>query len=183
MLINSLILAISSSIDSLSIGLTYGIKGTKITFISQFILSFISIFTTTISILLGNLIKEYLTDTISKIIGSGILIFLGILIIIQTKKEKESYDFNHSNIIDPLEALALGIALSLDSICIGIGGSVFGLRITLFPILVTFIQLLFLNLGNIFGNKLLKLKHFSSTLCSLSSGILLILIGSIKLIF
>ena len=38
MFINSLFLAISSSIDSLGIGITYGIKGTKISYIANFIL-------------------------------------------------------------------------------------------------------------------------------------------------
>ena len=42
MIINSLILAVSSSIDSLGIGITYGIKNTKISLIARFILFIIS---------------------------------------------------------------------------------------------------------------------------------------------
>ena len=180
MLINSLLLALSSSIDSLGIGITYGIKNTKINILSQIILFIISVFVTTLSIMLGSILKSFLSDMISKIIGSGILILLGIIIIFQTKEKSGSFDFNHSNIIDPSEAIALGITLSLDSLCIGIGGSIFGLEISLFPLLVAIMQLLFLNLGNYFGRKLICYLHVSSGILSAISGILLILIGIIK---
>lgn len=180
MLINSLILALSSSIDSLGIGITYGIKNTKITVYSQIILFIISVFVTTISIMLGSVLKSFLSDIISKIIGSGILILIGIIIIFQTKDKSSSFDFNHSNIIDPSEAIALGIALSLDSLCIGIGGSIFGLNITLFPLSVAVLQLLFLNLGNFFGKRLIKFVNIPSGIWSIFSGGLLILIGIVK---
>ncbi len=180
MLINSLLLALSSSIDSLGIGITYGIKNTKINIFSQIILFIISVFVTTLSIMLGSILKNFLSDMISKIIGSGILILLGIIIIFQTEEKSGSFDFNHSNIIDPSEAIALGITLSLDSLCIGIGGSIFGLKISLFPLLVAIMQLLFLNLGNYFGRKLIRYLHVSSGILSAISGVLLILIGIIK---
>ena len=180
MLINSLLLALSSSIDSLGIGITYGIKNTKISIFSQIILFIISIIVTTISVMLGSVLKNFLSDIISKFIGSGILIILGIVIIIQTKEKSSSFDFNHSNIIDPSEAIALGIALSLDSLCIGIGGSVFGLDISMFPILVATLQLAFLNLGNFFGRKLIKAVNIPSGIWSILSGGLLVLIGIVK---
>lgn len=180
MLINSLLLALSSSIDSLGIGITYGIKNTKITLLSQIILFIISIFVTTISITLGSILKSFLSDNFSKIIGSGILICLGIIIIFQTKEKSGSFDFNQSNIIDPSEAIALGVALSLDSLCIGIGGSIFGLEISVFPILVAVLQILFLNLGNFSGRKLIKIMNIPHSFWSILSGTFLILIGIVK---
>ena len=180
MLINSLLLALSSSLDSLGIGITYGLKNTKISPSSQIILSIISIIVTTISIMIGGILKNFLSDIISKVIGSGILMLLGIIIIIQAKSKNGSFDFNNSNVIDPSEAVALGIALSLDSLCIGIGGSIFGLKISLFPILVALLQLLFLNLGNFLGRKLIKICKIPAGIWSTLSGILLILIGIVK---
>ena len=44
MLINSILLALSSSLDSLGIGITYGIKNMKISKISRLILFTISCF-------------------------------------------------------------------------------------------------------------------------------------------
>lgn len=180
MLINSLLLALSSSIDSLGIGITYGIKNTKISIFSQIILFIISISVTTLSLMLGSMLKSFLSDIVSQIIGSGILICLGIIIIYQAKEKSGSFDFNHSNIIDPSEAIALGVALSLDSLCIGIGGSIFGLETSVFPFLVAILQLFFLNLGNSCGKKLIKIVSIPSGIWSILSGGLLILIGIIK---
>ena len=50
MLLNYLILAISSSIDSLGIGITYGIKNTKITVLARLILFIVAFLVSTISI-------------------------------------------------------------------------------------------------------------------------------------
>ena len=44
MFINSLILALSSSIDSLGIGITYGIKNTRISYMAKIVLFVISFF-------------------------------------------------------------------------------------------------------------------------------------------
>ncbi len=181
MLISSLLLALSSSLDSLSIGITYGLRNTKISKSSQIILAIISIIVTTISIMIGGILKNFLSDIISKIIGSSILMLLGIIIIVQSRSNSSSFDFNNSNIIDPSEAVALGIALSLDSLFIGIGGSIFGLNISLFPILVALLQLFFLNLGNSLGRRLIKIANIPYDVWSTLSGVLLILIGIAKL--
>lgn len=62
MLLNSFILAVSSSIDSLGIGITYGIKNMKISFFSKFILFIISISITYFALFLGNLLSSVLSD-------------------------------------------------------------------------------------------------------------------------
>lgn len=181
MLINSIMLAISSSLDSLGIGITYGLKNTKLSFISKIILFTISIIVTTFSIFLGGLMKTILSDTIAKIIGSIILIGLGLFIIIQSRSKNSSFDFNNSNVIDPIEAITLGVALSLDSLCIGIGSSISGLNSSLFPILVAILQLIFLNFGNFLGRKLIKIGSIPSSIWSIISGALLIIIGFLKI--
>lgn len=183
MFINSLILAISSSIDSLGIGMTYGLKNTKLSLKSKVILFIISITVTIFSVLLGSSLRNFLPTFVAKFIGSSILIILGIIIIIQGIKNKEDFDFNKSNTIEPSEAFALGIALSLDSLCIGIGGSIFGLNISIFPIFVAILQLLFIDFGIFMGKKIIHLTKIPNSIWSILSGILLILIGTIKFKF
>ena len=159
MLLNCLFLAISSSIDSLGIGITYGIKNTKITLFAKFILFLVAFTISTISIYFGNILKYFLPDFIIDYLGSFILIFMGFFmcfqalrnnkkdckissdtnlndtekiysffikclgITIKIIKNPTSSDLDKSNTIDSKEALFLGLALSLDSFCIGIGFS------------------------------------------------------------
>ena len=80
MILNSFLLAISSSVDSLGIGITYGLKKTKISYVANIILFSISIIITTFSMWFGNCISNFLSSNITNVIGSLIIIFIGILI-------------------------------------------------------------------------------------------------------
>ncbi len=191
-MINSLLLALSSSIDSLGIGITYGIKNTKISRIGKIILFAMSLITTYISIFFGNLIQYIFPKVFTNFLGCLILICIGIYICFQAlKKEKDSKnifnspissDINHSKIIEPQEALILAIALSLDSFCIGICGAITDINLTLFPFLVSILQLIFLSLGSYLGIHIRNFCKLPQNVWSIISGILLIFIGFLKFI-
>lgn len=216
MFINSLLLAISSSIDSLGIGITYGIKNTNISYLGKIILFFIAFLISFISLAFGNIIINVFPSLFSKLLGSFILILLGSFIIFQainnnTKKSPKiqsnssekvysffikflgitikiirnpiSSDLDNSKNIDAKEALFLGLALSLDSFGISICGSIIGMHLFIFPLLISVFQLLFLNIGCLLGKRLHKLNALPNNVWSIISGSLLILISIIKLIF
>ena len=217
MLINSIVLAISSSIDSLGIGITYGIKNTKISNKARIILFGISFLVTLISLYFGNIIKNIFNENITKFLGSSILIIMGVFILFQSLKKENvknnkkdiiylenetekiysffirflgitikiiknpvNSDLDNSKIIDSKESLFLGLTLSLDSFCIGIGGSIIGINYQIFPLLIAIFQLSFLSIGNIFGKKLYKLSNLPDNIWSIMSGIILIFIGITK---
>lgn len=190
-MLNSILLALSSSIDSLGIGITYGIKNTKISFVGKIILFIISISTTCLSIFFGNIIQNIFPKNITKLIGSIILIFIGIYICFEALKKQDnnsnifnnpiSSDFDNSKIIDSNEALFLAIALSLDSLCIGIGGSISNINLRLFPLLVSTFQLFFLSTGTFLGTHINRFYRLPQNIWSIISGLLLIFIGAIKL--
>ena len=89
MLLNCLFLAISSSIDSLGIGITYGIKNTKITLFAKFILFLVAFTISTISIYFGNILKYFLPDFIIDYLGSFILIFMGFFMCFQALRNNK----------------------------------------------------------------------------------------------
>lgn len=190
-MLNSLILAISSSIDSLGIGITYGIKNTKISFVGKLILFFISIITTYFSIFFGNLIQALFPAILTKLIGSLILIVIGIYICFESLKKQDNYsnifnnpissDLDNSKIIDSKESIFLAVALSLDSFCIGICGSIIDINLVFFPFLVSIFQLFFLSIGTFFGIHINKFYKLPQNIWSIISGILLIFIGFLKL--
>ena len=220
MLLNCLFLAISSSIDSLGIGITYGIKNTKITMGAKSILFFISFIISIISIYFGNLLKYIFPDFLIHYLGSFLLMLMGLFMCFQSLKiSKQEYkvkdvqnlkisdtekiysffikclgitikiiknptssDFDKSNIIDSKEALFLGLALSLDSFCIGIGFSMINTFSIIFPLLTSCFQLFFLSLGNYCGKKLYSFSKLPDNIWSTISGILLIMIGFCKMI-
>lgn len=92
MLLSLVILALSVSIDSFGIGITYGIRNTKIFKNAKVILFMISIFMTSVSISFGTFLSEFFSENVTKWIGSCFLIMMGLWIIYQAlgpKKEEE----------------------------------------------------------------------------------------------
>lgn len=184
MLLNSFVLALSSSIDSLGIGITYGIKNTKISILAKFVLLLISFSISSLSVCFGNILKNLFPDFVTKLIGNIVLIVMGFLICYQTmKKNKMNFDLDFSNSIDGKEALFLGFALSLDCFCIGSCGSVIGISSFLFSLFIAFFQLGFLSLGNMLGKRLHNLSRLPDNVWSILSGVLLILIGIARFVF
>lgn len=206
-MLSYIVLALSVSIDSFGIGITYGLKNTKINLSAKIILFVISFVITSLSVFLGDFISSFLSPFISKMFGSFILICIGIIIIYNvfkspTVKEPKTYnllikslgitikiihnpmysDLDSSKIIDARESFYLGLALSLDSIGIGIAGSILGTGSILFSLFVALFQLFFLSMGNILGKNISSKIHFSDNFWTLLSGILLIIIGFLKLI-
>ena len=105
--------------------------------------------------------------------------FLGITI--QIIKDPISSDLDKSNLIDGKEAIFLGVALSLDSFAIGISSGILGIHSLLFPLLVSIFQLIFISLGNFVGRLLNSFNKVPEYIWSMISGILLIIIGFVKL--
>ena len=183
MLFNCILLALSVSIDSLSIGISYGIKKTKIRYISNSILFAISFCITCGSIFLGHYVSALFSPTFSTMLGSSFLIILGIYNIYQTiTKPPTDYDIDHSNNIDSKEAIFLGLALSTDSACVGIGSGIIGINDIILPFLVATFQLIFLNCGNWVANIIIKHINVSECAISVFSSIILILVGVFRAI-
>ena len=206
MLIAIIILALSVSIDSFGIGITYGIRNTTLPISSKFILVVISFFFSFFAVFIGNTLLSLLSDTMIKIISVGLLILLGLWIIyisirednpkeikthkiffktfgitIQIIKNPSSSDLNDSKNIEKNEAVYLATALSLDSICVGISSSSFGFYNVLFPILVPLFQFIFINLGIKLGKKIILINSNLLKFWNILSGVLLIIIGLFRL--
>ena len=182
MLFNCILLALSVSIDSLSIGISYGIKKTKIRYISNSILFAISFCITCGSIFLGHYISALFSLTFSTMLGSSFLIILGIYNIYKSLNTSPTdYDIDHSNNIDAHESIFLGLALSIDSICVGIGSGIIGLNDIILPFLVATFQLAFLNCGNSISQKIVKYLNVSEQALSMFSSIILILVGIFRI--
>ncbi len=89
MLLNAFLLALSASIDSLGVGITYGLKRTKIYFPAYLVLFILSIVITSLSISLGNMITSFISPKITRLIGSVILLGIGIFILYEATLKKE----------------------------------------------------------------------------------------------
>ena len=184
MFINTLMLSISSSLDAIGIGITYGLRKTKFSILSGIIFFIVSFTATTISIFLGNIIKNIFSPDFTTFLGAALIIGIGIYAILESfKKDKNNdFDFDNSNDINNKEAFCLSLSLTMDSLCIGIGSSMLGINNYLFPLFVPTLHLVFLLLGDILGKHLVNISKIPNSIWSIISGVLLIIIGLCKFI-
>lgn len=110
MFLTSLILAISSSIDALGIGTTFGIRNTKVSLSAKIVIYFLILIISSIGIVIGSFISQFLSVSLTNILGSSILIFMGLWIIynslksetLSTKNSNSFKEFKHIFFIKPL---------------------------------------------------------------------------------
>ncbi|MBM7871738.1 putative sporulation protein YtaF [Clostridium pascui] len=189
-ILSILFFAISSSSDSLIVGLNYGAKKVKINLINNFVVSFIAGMGTFLAMIFGKLLTKLIPLIYTNIIGSSILILLGLyLLTVSLKKcgnngnnseelsedmceiyryeaalrSPEIIDTNHSKTIEFKESIILGILLCLNNIGFGIGASITGLNIYITSIFSIFFSLAFISLGYYIGEKIFsnKLSKYS----------------------
>ena len=92
MILTLMLLALSTSIDSIGIGLTYGVRSITISRQAKIILFIISLVISSISIFIGNTLSTMLNKEITDIIGSCILFLIGIIILVQTLKRENRHE-------------------------------------------------------------------------------------------
>lgn len=178
-MIYSLLLACIISIDSLGIGITYGIRNTKLGIHSLIIVFAISFVLTYISSLFGYLLASFLPSFFSHLLGCLILISMGLWIIFH---KAEDSDFDHSNSIDTKEACFLGLTLSMDAMSVSLGISSMDFSSYVFPIFISFFNILFLLLGKYFAKVMQKKVILSEKYWNICAGVLLIVLGVCKIL-
>lgn len=123
MILKCILLALSASIDALGLGITYGIKNTKMSKTSNLIIFTIVFCASAISVLIGHYIALLFSPTISVSLGASLLMILGIYNIYKATHNMDSntnFDLDNSNFIDNKEAIMLGLAVAIDASCVSL---------------------------------------------------------------
>lgn len=202
--ISAFLFAFSANIDNLAVGVTYGIRKLKINLFHSVIIAFMSCLGTFISMLFGKIICKFAPTDITSAIGSFLLIGLGVWSIYESEKplkstdettEKEqgkllSYDdlinkpekadLDNSGYIDFKESLILGLALALNNMGMGIGGSIIGLNIFITSLLTFILSILFISLGCYLGKKITS--SYLGKLSGILAGFIIIGLGIYELL-
>lgn len=192
-LISSLLFGFSASIDSFIVGMTYGVKKMHISSCKNLIISTITLVGTVLSILAGSRIAPFLPERAAKAAGSMILILLGIyyivkFILIYFKKRRTANSLSanalsysaasgrpDTSLLTGREAAALGLALSVNNIGIGLGASISGIRLASTAAVTFFLSILLLALGNRLGK--LHFLQFAGRFADPLAGLILIALG------
>ncbi|WP_416827680.1 sporulation membrane protein YtaF [Ectobacillus polymachus] len=203
------LLAFTLSLDSCSVGLTYGLRKVMIPFKSIIVISLCSAIIMFVSMAVGDFLIHMFSPILARQIGGLVLVGIGswvlyqffspdhkeeqepnektlwnieillLGIVIQILRKPTVADFDRSGAISAIEALLLGLALSIDSFGAGIGASLLGYSSWMMALLVACMSGSFL----FFGMKLGECFQKSTWIQQLTflPGVLLIMIGIWKM--
>lgn len=201
-IISSILLAFSASLDSLIIGIAYGIKNIKIKLFINIIIASIVTLGTFLSMIIGTILIKFLPVYICTYIGSTLLIIIGLWMTLDYFKEQKNLNINNKDLIESLnydeilynnktadangsgnielkEALSLSIALSINNFALGIGASISGISLPLTIIFTFIFSILILIIGLKIGNSFLS-KIFGKY-SSLLASVIIIIMGIVQL--
>lgn len=183
LLFNVLAISISLSLDALGIGISYKLKGVKITHAAKITIGIVSIVVMWLSLKLGSLMTKLFPVQVANILGISILILIGVTFIRNALfgNQESTYDFNKSKEIDWWEAAVLGVALSADSVSAGIAAVSMGLYNMFIPFTVGMMQVIFLYMADLLLEKSNRLKTMNRKICGVLSGCLLIGIAILRI--
>ena len=186
------LLAISLSIDAFSTGIAYGLRQIKFPMLSRLCIALETFVLLALFLCAGSFLATLFPMQIAEYVAILFLFCFGLCLCLQCfRKQKENKtgflsflqqpsrcDKNHSAVLEPKEALLLGLVLSADACGVGISLSVGGFSVLFLPLLSAIAQTLILYLGTFWGNHLqhaTKCKEEYATL--LSGGILMLIAG------
>ena len=185
----SLLLAFSLSLDALGIGLSYGLRSIRFRPSALLLLTIEAFLMMELFLFAGRRLAAVFPTHLAERFSPMLLLFFGVWLCLQGKRKETSplhspslCDKNASSLIEPQEALLLGLLLSVDSFAIGLSAAAGGINVTLLPLFSALFQTFFLALGEKCGARLILSPAPKESLWSLLSGGILILLAVLQLL-
>lgn len=185
------IFVVSSNLDNLVLGLSFGLKGIRIGPVSNLMVGLITLVGTVLSMGLGKILLAVLPAGVADFLGSGAILLMGLWLLAGSFRRARGkgaartndvrFDRDCSNIIEPGEALALGLALTLNNMGLGIGASTMGLGVAATSLGSCLCSLVFLWVGNRAGCG--RVSRALGRWAEPISGVLIVLMGLYGLLF
>lgn len=199
--------AMSSSLDNLGVGISYGIRGVRINFLSNLLIAVICFALSMVGILSGQWLAQVLPGIIPVLIGALLLIIVGIRMMLLTTPSKAaqqqapltehpapsnrrsrlslltnpaSAHANAAGTIGLGEAIILGVALAANAVTNGVGAGLLGLSPLAISLTAAIGSYISVWLGVAIGHKAAGIRIGRYTLGQFStvlSGLLIVLIA------
>ena len=181
-LLSALLFGVSSNVDNLVVGMSYGIKKTPIRWADNLTVALITLVGTVLSMILGKSVRLFLPRWLAGVLGSVIIILIGavglVKFLIKLRRSDEADEEERELALQTLtrtEALILGLASALNNVGLGIGASITGLPVLPTALCSFLFSLVFLYAGNLIGRS--KIAELVGEFAEPLAGLLMIGMG------
>jgi putative sporulation protein YtaF len=207
-MLESLLLVSSLCIDSFVASIAYGTSKIRIPPLCILIINLVCTLTLACSFFIGSIFRSLLPDNLPVLLGFLLLMLLGVYrlfeyifkayifkysksdkpltfklfdfqFVLQVYADETKADFDNSKCLNIKESFYLALALSLDSLTVGIGSSLCNINYIQVLILCFVIGMLLVSIGVFLGRKFAQKIHFE---LSWLSGVLLILLAILRIL-
>jgi putative sporulation protein YtaF len=187
-------IGIAANLDNLGIGVSFGARSIRVPFISNMMISVLSMIAAYFSITLGNVLSNLIPSDLANAAGGIMIIVIGLWAIksdlksrVESNKDIKSNqiyslqndpckaDTDGNNLLSLKESVMLGIALAVNCVAGGFGAGVTGLSPLATTISIGFFSLLSVAVGVRAGQEITK--TWFGKWSNLVGGILLVCIG------
>ncbi|WP_085509075.1 sporulation membrane protein YtaF [Thalassobacillus devorans] len=197
-----ILLVMAVSLDSLGLGVVYGLKKIRLSFLPMMMIAGLSALIFYVAITAGNMLNDFLPEHAGENLGAFILIGLGAWFLLQLimpskesgeekepstwsspsdiLKDPELADMDNSGSIKGWEAVLLAMALSLDTLGAGISAAFMKLPSLITALSIGFMTSFLLYTGLKLGHRFSKCEWVDKAV--VVPGIMLILLGIFKLV-
>ena len=200
-LIPTILLVLSSSIDSFIVSVAYGTKNIRIGFFSNLLIGVVCALGTYLSMLFGSILINIFSINTTSFLGALILFLLSLYFIYDYRKNKneknnlniyntddnnptdilkypEIADKDKSGSIEIKESFMLALALTLNNFALGTAASISGFNIYLTTILAFIFSFILIPLGSYLSKKVLS--KIIGDKGSLISGLIILILSLIQ---
>ncbi len=207
-MLESLLLVSSLCIDSFVASIAYGTSKIRIPPLCIIIINLVCTLTLACSLFIGSIFKNLLPGNLPVLLGFFLLMLLGIYrlfeyifkayifkcsrsdrpltfklfdfqFVLQVYADEIKADFDNSKCLNVKESFYLALALSLDSLTVGIGSSLCSINYVQVIILCFIIGIILVSIGVFLGRRFAQKIHFE---LSWLSGVLLILLAILRIL-
>lgn len=192
--ISVLLIAFASNLDNLAIGISLGVRSTKIPAYSNGIIAGITMAGTYLSMNAGAFISEFISEKTANLLGAAVIVIIGAWSAATSLRSKttrrttsddrdlvhvirnpDDADVDHNQVISLKESAVLGMALALNNMATGLGAGATGVSAMWTTIAAGVFSLFFIKFGSEFG--LTVARSWFGRYSEMVAGILLLLIG------
>jgi putative Mn2+ efflux pump MntP len=136
--LSAVLIAAVSNLDNLGVGTAFGMRETPVSALANLIIAAITMAATAVAMTFGHALSQLIAPSIGSALGSAVIIAVGAWTVttwIRTIRRPArsavpagapTTSVLHRNAISPREALALGVALSMNNLGAGVGAGVAG---------------------------------------------------------